>query len=59
MVWTALHVGDFNGIRASQRPARLEAVTFDRFVGGKITEHRAVVDVMSLMMQIGAIPAVA
>lgn len=57
LVWTALHVGDFNGIPASQKPVRIEAVSFDRFKDGRIAEHRALVDVMSLMMQIGAVPA--
>ena len=59
LVWTALHVGDFNGIPASRRPVRIGAVSFDRLANGKILEHRALVDVMSLMVQIGAIPVAA
>ncbi len=59
LVWTALHVADFNGIPASGKPVKIAAVTFDRLANGQIVEHRAVVDVMSLMTQIGAIPAAA
>lgn len=59
LLWTALHVADFNGIPASRKPVKIAGVTFDRFDSGKIAEHRAVVDVMSLMSQIGAIPAAA
>jgi steroid delta-isomerase-like uncharacterized protein len=57
LVWTGVHVGDFNGIPASQKPVKIEAVSRDRFVGGKIAEHRALIDAMALMIQIGAIPA--
>lgn len=59
LIWTALHVADFNGIPASHKPVKIAAVSLDRFVNGKIGEHRALVDVMSLMTQIGAIPLAA
>lgn len=59
ILWTALHAADFNGIPASRKPVKIAAVAFDRVANGKIAEHRAVVDVMSLMTQIGAIPAAA
>lgn len=59
LTWTAVHVGDFNGIPASQRPVRVDGGAYDRFVDGKIAEHRAHFDVMGLMSQIGAIPAAA
>lgn len=57
--WSAVHVGAFNGVPASQKPVKIEAVTINRFVNGKIVEHRAVVDIMTLMTQIGAIAAAA
>jgi len=57
LVWTALHTGDFNGVPASHKPVKMDAIAHDRIVDGKIVEHRAVVDVMTLMVQIGAIPA--
>ena len=59
LTWTAVHVGTFNGIPASQRPVRVDGGAYDRFEGGKIAEHRAHFDVMALMTQIGAIPATA
>jgi steroid delta-isomerase-like uncharacterized protein len=59
LIWTALHVAQFNGVPASHKPVRIAAVSLDRFVDGKIAEHRALVDVMSLMTQIGAIPLAA
>lgn len=57
--WSALHVKDFNGIPASHKPVKIESVTINRFVDGKIVEHRALVDIMTLMMQIGAVPQAA
>lgn len=59
LYWTALHTGAFNGIPASNRPVRMLSVSSDRFLDGKIVEHRATIDVMALMQQIGAIPAAA
>ena len=59
LIWTGLHVGDFSGIPASQKPVRIDAVAHDRFVNGRIAEHRTIIDVMGLMTQIGALPAAA
>lgn len=57
--WSAVHIGAFNGIPASNKPVEIEFVTFNRFVNGKIVEHRALVDNMTLMAQVGAIPSAA
>lgn len=59
LYWTALHTGTFSGIPASNRPVRMLSVCSDRFQGDKIVEHRATIDVMALMQQIGAIAAAA
>jgi steroid delta-isomerase-like uncharacterized protein len=56
LIWSGMHVADFNGIVASQRSIKVAAVTLHRFVGDKIAEHRAIIDIMTLMIQIGAIP---
>jgi steroid delta-isomerase-like uncharacterized protein len=57
-IWSAVHNrGTFHGIPASGKPIRIETVLFDHVVDGKIVEHRAIFDVMSLMQQLGAIPA--
>ncbi len=55
--WSAVHTGTFNGIPASNRPVTITVTTFDRIVDGKMAEHRATMDIMGLMQQIGAIPA--
>ena len=57
LTWTGVHVAEFNAITASHKPVKVAAVSFDRFVDGKIAEHRALIDMMSLMTQIGAVPA--
>jgi predicted ester cyclase len=59
LYWTALHSGAFNGIPASNRPVRMLSVSCDRLQNGRIVEHRATIDVMALMQQIGAIPVAA
>ncbi len=59
LTWTAMHVGDFNGVPASKRPVRISGAGYDRFENGKIVEHQAHFDAMGLMIQIGAIPAAA
>jgi predicted ester cyclase len=48
LYWTAVHTGAFNGIPAS-----------DCLQDGRIVEHRATIDLMALMQQIGAIPVAA
>lgn len=57
--WSAVHTGPFNGIPPSNRPVKMEVMVFDRYENGKIVEHRAVFDVMGLLAQVGAVPAVA
>lgn len=56
LTWTAMHVGEFNGVPASHRPVRIAGAAYDRFENGKIVEHQAQFDAMGLMVQIGAIP---
>lgn len=57
--WSAIHTGTFNGIPPSNRPVKMEVMVFDRYVDGRIAEHRAVFDIMGLLAQIGAVPAAA
>ena len=59
LTWTAMHVGEFNGVAPSNRPIRITGAAFDRFENGKIVEHLAQFDAMSLMIQIGGLPAAA
>ena len=51
------HKGDFQGIPATGKTFSMEGWGLDRIVDGKIVEHRAIDDVMTMMMQLGVIPA--
>jgi len=57
IVWTAIHVAEFNGIAASHNPVTVEAMATDRVINGKIVEHWGLSDLMTLMMQIGEEPS--
>jgi steroid delta-isomerase-like uncharacterized protein len=54
---TGTHRGDFQGVPPTGRPVTMAGVDISRFVDGKIAEHWAQFDVISVMQQIGAIPA--
>jgi steroid delta-isomerase-like uncharacterized protein len=51
------HRGELQGIAASGKRVEIRAMNSHRVVGGKIAQAESVVDMMSLMQQIGAIPA--
>jgi len=51
------HQNAFIGIPATGKRVRVTFMNLDRFAGGKIAEHRAEVDMMGLMQQLGAVPA--
>ena len=50
------HLGEFMGIAASHNKIEYEEIIILRIANGKIVEHWAVADALSLMQQIGAIP---
>jgi hypothetical protein len=54
--WRGTHTGEFFGIPASGRPVTFKVNDIIRVANGKIVEHWAVTDNLSLMQQIGAIP---
>lgn len=56
-LFAGTHSGPFQGMPATGRAVRLEAIYTDRLVGGKIVERHTVIDTMGLMQQLGAIPA--
>jgi predicted ester cyclase len=58
-VWSALNSGSFNGIPASGKRVEIKIFILDRIRESKIVEHRGHPDIMGLLMQIGALPAVA
>ncbi len=53
---SATHKGDLMGIPASGKPINFSEVHIVRLVDGKLAEHWAVEDQMTMMQQIGAIP---
>jgi predicted ester cyclase len=50
---SATHSGDFFGIRATGRRIQYEEQVFVRFAGGRIVEHWAVADGLSILQQLG------
>lgn len=45
------------GIPANGNPVDIQWISLYRFRDGKVVEHRAVMDMLGLMQQLGAIPA--
>ena len=58
MTITGTHQGELMGVPASNRPISVEVITILRFDGdGRIAERWNVADFLSMLQQIGAIPA--
>jgi steroid delta-isomerase-like uncharacterized protein len=57
--WTGsgTHVADVNGIPATGRTIRVDAISVHRMAGGKIAETWEVWDTLGFLQQIGVIPA--
>jgi predicted ester cyclase len=57
--WTfsGTHVGEFNGIPATNAKFSAQFMSIDRFEGDRIAERWEVGDLLGLLQQIGAIPA--
>jgi steroid delta-isomerase-like uncharacterized protein len=54
---TGTHGGAFQGVPATGRMVRFEGCDFSRVVDGKVAEHWAQFDLVSVLQQIGALPA--
>ena len=54
---TGTHQGEFQGIPASGRPISFSGIEINRYVNGKLVEHRANFDNLAMLQQIGALPA--
>ena len=52
--FSGTHTGDFMGIAPTGREITVTEMTFDRFVDGKLLEHRAEADMAGLMQQLDA-----
>jgi steroid delta-isomerase-like uncharacterized protein len=51
------HTGEFVGIPATGKQVTMSGISIHRVKGGKLTEHWAQIDALSLLQQLGAIPA--
>jgi steroid delta-isomerase-like uncharacterized protein len=56
-VVTGTHEGEFMGLAGTGRKVRYDEIFVVRFVDGRIAESWGVVDLASLMRQLGVIPA--
>lgn len=54
--FTGTHTGDFMGTPASGNKVSIQGIEIHRIADGKIAEGWTTVDLIALMMQIGAIP---
>jgi steroid delta-isomerase-like uncharacterized protein len=54
---TGTHRGALMGVAATDKTVEFESVDIIRVEDGKVAEHWGVTDVMSLMQQLGAVPA--
>ena len=57
ITWRAVHSGDFQGIPATGKQIEVTGIAVERIQDGKIVEHWSNLDQMSLMQQLGVIPA--
>jgi steroid delta-isomerase-like uncharacterized protein len=57
--WTGsgTHVGEINGIPATGRKVRVDAITIHQMAGGKIAETWEVWDTLGFLQQLGVVPA--
>ena len=54
--FSGTHTGDLMGTPPTGRKVTITEMTLDRFVDGKLVEHRAEADMFGLMQQLGVIP---
>ena len=55
--WTGTHLGPFLGIAATGKPVKVIGVVIDRLEEGKMADSRILMNELSLMQQLGVIPA--
>jgi steroid delta-isomerase-like uncharacterized protein len=54
--WTGTHKGDFMGMPATGKCVSFGVIDIIRMSGGKAAEHWGLMDSMTMMQQLGAIP---
>jgi steroid delta-isomerase-like uncharacterized protein len=55
--WHGTHLGDFIGIPPTGRQVTVSGVVIDTLNGGKLVDSRMLMDALTLMQQLGVIPA--
>lgn len=55
--WQAVHSGEFQGLPPSGKQITIDAILIERIEDGVVVEHRGLFDQLSLMQQIGLVPA--
>ncbi len=55
--WTGTHRGPFLGIPATGRAVTVKGIVIDHLAEGKMAESRILMDNLSLMQQLGVVPA--
>ena len=55
--WSGTQKGEFMGVPPTGRSVSFGVIDIVRFSGGKFVEHWGLMDSMSLMQQLGAVPA--
>ena len=54
--WTGTHRGQFLSVEPTGRSVQVWGIVIDRLQDGKIKDTRILMDALSLMLQLGAIP---
>jgi steroid delta-isomerase-like uncharacterized protein len=54
--WSGTHRGSFLGIRATGRRINVKGVVIDRLMGCKMADSRILIDNLSMLQQLGALP---
>ena len=57
--FSGTHAGAFMGMPPTGKEITVTFLNLDRFADGKLVEHRAEVDMLGLLQQLGAIPSMA
>lgn len=51
------HTNEFMGIPPTGKRVQITFMNLDRFADGKLAEHRAQIDMLGLLQQLGAVPS--
>jgi steroid delta-isomerase-like uncharacterized protein len=55
--WAGTHQGEFMGIPASGKAVKVNGVVIDRVVDGLMVDSRMLMNAMSMLQQLGVVPA--